>query len=260
MQYKVCMSIAGSDPSGGAGIQADLKVFSVWQCYGEAAITALTVQNTQGVIYSSPVSAELVYDQITAVFKDLKPDAVKIGMTPTVEIIQNITKAIKQFKPAFVVLDPVMVSTSGKKLLNSEAIKVLHSELMPLCNLITPNLPEAMTLTGLQSTDQRELAKLLSQSIGGTAVLVKGGHSEGPPTDILYYNHHWYDYNTATRIDTCNSHGTGCVLSSSIAAAVANGATLPEAVSLAKKFLTKALEKGAEYKAGTGRGALFLLP
>lgn len=259
-KYKVCMSIAGSDPSGGAGIQADLKVFSLWKCYGQAVISALTVQNTAGVAYSSSVSAQLVYDQMVAVFNDLKPDAVKIGMMPTADVMRSVAKVIELYKPAFVVLDPVMVSTSGRKLMDDDAIKVLRTELMPLCNLVTPNLPEAMVLTGKKTTDQRELSQCLSEIIDGVAVLVKGGHAVGKPIDVLFVDGCWHEFGNEVRVKTHNSHGTGCVLSSSIAAAVARGCNLPEAVLRAKEFLTEALRKGADYEAGGGKGPLYLLP
>lgn len=259
-KYKVCMTIAGSDPSGGAGIQADLKVFSAWKCYGQAVITSLTVQNTQGVVYASSVSPQLVYDQIVAVFTDLKPDVVKIGMIPSVGVMRSIVKAIRQFAPNFVVLDPVMVSTSGKRLMDEEVVDVLRTELMPLCHLVTPNLPEAMLLADKNTENQKELAKVLSDMIGGVAVLVKGGHAEGVPVDVLYADGCWHEFDNEVRVDTHNSHGTGCVLSSSIAAAVAQGAGLPEAVGRAKAFLTKALRKGAVYEAGRGKGPLYLLP
>lgn len=257
-QYKVCMTVAGSDPSGGAGIQADLKVFSKLGCYGQAVITALTVQNTEGVRRSEAVEAGLIYEQMAAVMSDWMPRAVKIGIVPTAAAVRGIARALREYKPVFTVFDPVMVSTSGRVLMDEEAVQALRKELVPCCSLITPNLPEAEVLAGRGGLSAEELAQCLGSLAGGAAVLVKGGHRAGEPTDVLYDGR--LRHFTARRVQTVNSHGTGCVLSSAIAAYVAQGLALPEAVRSAKAFLTQALQEGADYHMGKGAGPLYLLP
>lgn len=253
------MTIAGSDPSGGAGIQADLKTFTNLRCYGQAVITALTVQNTLGVHRSVAVNADLVYDQIEAVMQDFKPDAVKIGMLPNADTIKRVAEAIRAFRPSFVVLDPVMVSSSGLKLMEDIAVEVLCEHLIPLCTLITPNLPESKVLTRIETNDSAIQAKTMGDIYQGVAILVKGGHREGRPVDVLYNKGKIKIYDNAPRIETRNTHGTGCVLSSAIAAFVARGISLPEAVGQAKAYLTDALQKGASYEAGGGHGPMYLL-
>ena len=247
--YATCLSIAGSDPSGGAGLQADLKTFTLLGTYGQAVPTALTVQNSGGVRRSEPVAAGLVRDQL---------EAVKIGMLPTAGVALAVADVLERCAPPFVVIDPVMISSSGYPLLDSGCVEVLRRRLMPLCTLLTPNLPEVQALLGTDSTDQSLLARRLSEEMGGAAVLVKGGHSEGQPVDVLF-DGELYIYKEC-RVESANTHGTGCVLSSAIAAYVAKGASLPEAVGQAKAFLTRALRRGAEYFAGKGAGAMYLLP
>lgn len=254
------MTIAGSDPSGGAGIQADLKTFTNLRCYGQAVITALTVQNTLGVQRSVAVDSDLVYHQIEAVMQDFKPDAVKIGMLPDANIVKRVAESIRVFRPAFVVLDPVMVSSSGLKLVDDRAVQALCEHLIPLCTLITPNLPESKVLTRIETNDCVALAKVMGDIYQDVAILVKGGHREGRPVDVLYNKGKIKIYDNAPRIETRNTHGTGCVLSSGIAAFVAQGMSLPEAVEHAKDYLTEALHKGASYKAGGGHGPMYLLP
>jgi len=255
--YDVCMTIAGSDPSGGAGIQADLKVFTTLECYGEAVVSALTVQNTRGVKRSVPVEAQLLYEQIDAVMQDLMPRAVKIGILPSSESVRAVARALSKYKPQFVVLDPVMVSTSGLQLMDDEAIQTLKTELIPLCSLVTPNLVEAERLAEQQSSPE-DLARTLYSALGNTPFLIKGGHRADSPTDILYDGepHFYQDAWQQTR----NTHGTGCVLSSAIAAYLARGFMLAKAVELAKHFLSVSLKLGADYAAGSGAGAMFLLP
>lgn len=246
-RYYVCFSIAGSDPSGGAGIQADLKTFSALGCYGASAITALTVQNTKGVVQSVPVDANLVYEQITAVLSDMSPTAVKIGMTPTVEIIEAIVTALNIFPVSHVVLDPVMVSSSGCRLMDSEALKVLCTKLLPLCSLVTPNIVEAVVLKECLEKEKRVDPSL--------CMLLTGGDRSGVPCDILstpagrvVLNGH--------RVHTINDHGTGCTLSSAITAFLARGFPLEASVCQAKKFVEKALEAGLEQRLGGGRGGM----
>ncbi len=257
-QYVTCMTIAGSDPSGGAGIQADLKTFAALGCYGQAAVTALTVQNTQGVSKSVNADATLVYEQVDAVWSDWLPDAVKIGITGTADIVSAIASLIDKHRPPFVVLDPVMISSSGHRLMDVCAEETLLTELMPRCSLVTPNLPEAQSLLGLPSSDDTPpcvLAKQLSEKLGGTSVLVKGGHAKGAPIDFLHHKGHDYDF-PSQRIDSRNTHGTGCTLSSAIAAYVARGLSLQQSVASAKHFLTQALLHGADFQAGQGTGPL----
>lgn len=251
--YKICFSIAGSDPSGGAGIQADLKTFAANGCYGAAAITALTVQNTLGVVRSVAVDADLVGEQVEAVLTDLCPQAVKIGMTVNADIIRTLAAVLKRHRPPFIVLDPVMVSSSGCQLLDHQATTALTEELMPLCTLITPNLPELEALTG--TSDATEGGKRLLQMTRCPYVLVKGGHCEGQPTDLLFEEGAMYRYN-GTRINTRNTHGTGCALSSAIAAHVAQGKGIPAAVEAAKDFLEAALKKGEGIQIGHGHGPM----
>lgn len=257
--YDVCMTIAGSDPSGGAGVQADLKTFTLLGCYGQAAITALTVQNTQGVRQSVAVSEALVFEQIDAVMTDWMPCSVKIGMLPNAAVARAVARALRSYRPRFVVYDPVMVSTSGLPLMLPETLEAVRTELLPCCTLLTPNLPEARVLASDERAEAEVLASRLADVLQLPAVLVKGGHRSGEPVDVLYDgNLHTY---AAPRIDTPNAHGTGCVLSSVIAAMVAKGQSLPQAVGSAKQFLTHALQHGSEYRTGKGgNGPLYLLP
>lgn len=251
------MTIAGSDPSGGAGIQADLKTFAALGCYGQAAITALTVQNTLGVKRSVPVDAQLLGDQVEAVWEDVMPDAVKIGITATADIILKLAQLIERWRPPFVVLDPVMISSSGHSLMDSEACMALRDRLMPLCHLITPNIPEAQALLGdkCQQNTLQSMAQTLSELEGHIAVLVKGGHSDSEPTDVLYSEGRIHTF-TAPRISTSNTHGTGCTLSSAIAAYRARGLHLPEAIGEAKTYLSAALAAGSAIYAGHGNGSM----
>lgn len=257
-EYSVCMSVAGSDPSGGAGLQADLKTFTLLACYGQAVPTALTVQNSLGVRDSVPVDAELVYRQIACAMQDLMPHAVKIGMLPNAAVAKAVAEALRRFRPAFVVLDPVMISSSGRRLVDEEAVEAMDKELMSLCTLVTPNIPEAVALSGNPDGTPKEWAGMLSDKWGGVAVLVKGGHAAGRPVDVLFADGlHTFE---SDRVETPNTHGTGCVLSSAIAALTTRGYGLPAAVEGAKKFLTNALRKGGDYHAGAGHGAMYLLP
>ena len=255
-RYITCMTIAGSDPSGGAGIQADLKTFAALGCYGQAAITALTVQSTMGVKRSVAVDALLLREQVEEVWKDVMPDAVKIGITATADIIRALAELIDKWRPPFVVLDPVMISSSGHRLMDTDACTALRDRLMPRCHLITPNIPEALALLADPGVESMEcMARTLSHQEGGTAVLVKGGHSEGEPTDVLYCDGCIHNF-TAPRISTRNTHGTGCTLSSAIAAYLARGSSLPDAVARAKSYLSAALDAGSQVYAGHGNGSM----
>ena len=247
------LTIAGSDPSGGAGIQADIKTITMQGCYAMSAITALTVQNTCGVTDVMDVPPEILAAQIDAVCTDIFPDAVKIGMVSNAASIRVIAEKLRQYRPQHIVIDPVMISTSGRHLLREDAMEALCSELLPLGTVLTPNLPEAGALLGqnLQSPEEmRTAAKILSERFGA-AVLVKGGHLEAAPSDVLYADGEYQVY-TSERIDTNNSHGTGCTLSSAIASGLARGVSLPESVQLAKWYLTDALAAGFDIGKGNG--------
>lgn len=249
----VCLSIAGSDPSGGAGIQADLKTFSALGCYGAAAITALTVQDTTGVYRSVEVEPELVYEQAAAVLGDLRPDAVKIGMVANRNTVEALARLLHRFSPAFVVLDPIILSSSGRRLLDAAGCEALLHELAPLCSLLTPNLPELEMLTG--QTNMQAAAKLLMKKTGCDHVLAKGGHNTDEPDDTLFGRDDTYYY-PGRRVLTPNTHGTGCTLSSAIAAFMARGGELPQAVGLAKDYVQAGLEAAAGLWLGHGHGAI----
>jgi len=249
------LSVAGSDPSGGAGIQADLKTFAAFGCYGMAAISALTAQNTLGVQAVSAVPAEFVGKQIESVFADIAVDAVKIGMIGAPENAREIAEVLARHKARNVVVDPVLAATGGHDL-GGDAMVVPLRALFPLARLITPNLMEAARLSGarMPSTpgEMREAALRL-HALGAPAVLVKGGHLEGDAFDLLYDGAHFHEF-TAPRISTRNSHGTGCALSSAIAALLAQNTPLQEAVSRAKIWLSRALQAGADMRIGAGHG------
>ena len=253
--YHVCFSIAGSDPSGGAGLQADIKTFSALGCSGAGAVTAVTVQNTCGVSRTVPLEAQLVYEQIIAIMTDLHPQSVKIGMTANAAVTEAIASALRDttWPDIFIVLDPVLKSSSGQPLLNRSGVKTLLNQLLPLCSLVTPNLPELHSLTG--ESDALAAAQKLHDMAGETAVLIKGGHREGEPTDILLDNADTYTY-SGKRVCTVNTHGTGCTLSSAIAAWRARGLPLAQAVSRAKEFVGNALKSGADVHIGSGHGPM----
>jgi len=250
------LSIAGSDPSGGAGIQADLKTFSALGCYGMAAISALTAQNTQGVRAVSMVAPDFLAQQIEAIFADIDVDAVKIGMIGAPDNARVIGAALSSARAKNIVLDPVLVATSGHELGGDVMVAPLQ-EMFPLARLITPNLIEAARLVGGAgpggAEDMRALALRL-RDLGAPAVLVKGGHlAEGDALDLLYDGEDFIEF-TAPRVATRNTHGTGCALSSAIAALLGTGRGLREAVGEAKAWLTRALQAGAALRIGAGHG------
>lgn len=259
-KYHSVLTIAGSDCSGGAGIQADIKAISALGGYAASAITAITVQNTCGVTGIHPVPASYVKAQIEAVMTDIKPSAIKIGMINDVEIVKTIAESIKKYKPKFVVFDPVMVSTSGCKLIEDKAIEAIKKELIPLSTIITPNLSEAMVLTGDNISDAASMTaagnKILESGCG--AVLIKGGHLEGNDMcDVLCIKGENTPYiYTASKISSKNTHGTGCTLSSSIATYLALGETLREAVRKAKDYVHKGILNGKDVCIGSGHGPL----
>ena len=255
--YRTVLSIAGSDSIGGAGIQADLKTFSALGVYGMTAITALTAQNTQSVLHIMPASEQNLRLQLDAVFTDVVPDAVKIGMLHNEALIDVVIKAIDRYRPRNIVLDPVMISTSGCALLSPTSVDLLKNELMPRCNIVTPNLLEAQALAGHKITDIRslyaageELTKLCA------AVLIKGGHSEGNDvSDYLFeVGKECPECYTIRRVETVNTHGTGCTLSSAIAANLALGYDLHTSVARAKDYISKAISEGADVAFGLNNG------
>lgn len=255
-RYVTALTIAGSDPSGGAGIQADLKTFSALGVYGATAITAVTVQNTQSVKYVHKLPPQVVYDQIVAVMEDVTVDAVKIGMVNDAETLDAIVRALTAYRSKFLVVDPVMVSTSGCALMQPDALAIMKERLLPMVDLVTPNLPEAWTLAGTDTSVDDAAQAILR--LGVKALLIKGGHAEGnTKTDYLYiYKGEGVKRVefTAETIDTPNTHGTGCTLSSAIAALLARGFGLEDAVRQAKEYLTEALKAGAGVHVGRGHG------
>lgn len=259
-KYPTILSIAGSDCSGGAGIQADLKTISALGGYAATAITAITVQNTTGVRAIHPIPPAFVRGQIEAVMEDIRPDAVKIGMINDIEIVKVIAACLRKYQPAHVVFDPVMVSTSGHKLIEDDAIETLTGLLMPLSSVITPNLREAEVLTGqsINNVEKMKSAAIKLLKYGCGAVLLKGGHLEGGlMCDVLQITGestpHLF---TSTKIESKNTHGTGCTLSSAIATFLALGYTMPQAVEHAKCYVTGGIEAGKDIHIGEGHGPL----
>lgn len=251
--YPVCLSIAGSDPSGGAGIQADLKTFAALGCYGAAAISALTVQNTTGCLRSVAVAPQLLAEQVEAVLSDLRPAAVKLGQLPTLESIAAVADVLRRYRPRWVVCDPVLRATSGLSLAPAGAEAAYREMLFPLVTLLTPNLPELAALSATQ--DPEAGAQRLLNTTALPAVLVKGGHASGEPIDRLYLRGRETAVEYAGKsVRTRNTHGTGCTLSSAIAAGLARGLALEEAVRQAKRYLQQALEAGSEVYIGAGHG------
>lgn len=259
-RYPVILSIAGSDSSGGAGIQADMKAISALGAYATTAITAITVQNTLGVRAIHPVPPEYVRGQIEAVMDDICPYAIKIGMINDIAIVRVIAESIVKYKPKHVVFDPVMVSTSGSRLIEDNAIEVLIKELIPLTDIITPNLDEAEVLTGKKIRNLEEMKEAATKllSFGCEAVLVKGGHLEGENMyDVLVIASQTEPIVfTGKHIDSKNVHGTGCTLSSSIATFLALGEDMPTAVAKAKDYISGAIESGKDVFIGHGNGPL----
>lgn len=252
---RTALSIAGSDSCGGAGIQADLKTMTMNGVYAMTAVTALTAQNTTGVRAIQEATPEFLGQQIDAVFEDIFPDAVKIGMVSASELIRVIAKKLRDYEAKHIVVDPVMVATSGSVLLKTDAVETLEKELLPLAEVVTPNIPEAEILSGMAIKTKEDMlaaAEKISKTYG-CAVLLKGGHSINDANDYLYVNGegHWFE---GKRIDNPNTHGTGCTLSSAIASNLAKGYALPEAVKRAKDYISGAL--GAMLDLGKGSGPM----
>lgn len=250
---KKVLTIAGSDSSGGAGIQADLKTFCTNGVFGMSVITAITAQNTTGVFGVENISAQMVASQLDAVFCDIFPDAVKIGMVSSAEIIAVIAQKLKEHGAKNIVLDPVMVSTSGATLIADDAYSALTNELIPLADVITPNIPEAQKLSGMEIKNA-EAIKAAAQNIGDkfkVPVLLKGGHGMEDSNDLLYDNGKFI-YFKGERIDNPNTHGTGCTLSSAIASSLAKGMPMEKAIEKAKNYITKAIAAGLDLGRGSG--------
>jgi hydroxymethylpyrimidine/phosphomethylpyrimidine kinase len=250
---KTALSIAGSDSCGGAGIQADIKTMTMNGVYAMSAITALTAQNTTGVRDIMEASPEFLAEQLDAVFEDIYPDAVKIGMVSSAELIRTIAAKLKEYGAKNIVVDPVMVATSGARLIKEEAIDTLTKELLPLATVTTPNVPEAEILSGMEINSQADMelaAKKISESFG-CAVLLKGGHSINDANDLLYANGQikWFE---GKRIDNPNTHGTGCTLSSAIASNLAKGYSLESSVKRAKDYISGALAAMLDLGKGSG--------
>ena len=256
---KTALTIAGSDSSGGAGIQADIKTMTCNGIYAMSAITALTAQNTTGVSSIMEVKPEFLKEEIKAVVSDIFPDAVKTGMVSSSALIKVISDSVKEYGLKNLVVDPVMVATSGAKLITDEAIESLKTELLPLARVITPNIPEAEVLTGSRITSEKDMEKAAKEisSKFGCAVLLKGGHSLNDANDYLYDEKEsdgekkgiWF---YGKKINNPNTHGTGCTLSSAIASNLAKGKTLTEAVKNAKDYISGALEAMLDLGKGSG--------
>ena len=249
----IAMTIAGSDSGGGAGIQADLKTFSALGVYGASTLTAITAQNTVAVTAVHELPTEIIAAQIEAVITDIGVDAVKTGMLSSSAIVETVAREIRRYGIENLVVDPVMVAKSGDPLLRQEAVDSLKTRLAPLAALVTPNVPEAETLTGLKiQTDEdiREAARRIVD-MGAGAVVVKGGHREGPATDLFYDGNGFTEF-SAERFDTVNTHGTGCTFASAAAAGLAQGKTVLDAVAQAKEYVTEAIRNS--YPLGRGHG------
>ncbi len=251
----VVMTIAGSDSGGGAGIQADLKTLSALGVYGASALTAITAQNTLGVAAVHEIPTDIITAQIDAVITDIGADAVKTGMLSSPQIVAAVAAAVRRHRVANLVVDPVMVAKSGDRLLRQEAVATIRNDLIPLAAVVTPNIPEAQDLTGLSisTDDDARRAALAIVSMGAQSVVIKGGHRDGPPTDILYDGSQFLEF-TAQRIPSTNTHGTGCTFASAVAAGLAHGLTTPAAVQQAKDYVTAAIRSA--FPIGRGHGPL----
>lgn len=257
-KYPIVLSIAGSDCSGGAGIQADIKAISATGSYAASAITAVTVQNTQGVTAVHPVPLDILSGQIKAVFEDLSVGAVKIGMLHSSDVVGEVARMLAKFKAGNVVLDPVMVSTSGHRLIKEDAIQSMKDLLLPMASVLTPNIPEAEILCGMTITCREEMekaARMLSLD-GRISVWMKAGHlEEDTLVDVFYYApKDRFLYLASKKCLTSNTHGTGCTLSSAMASYLAQGYDMEDAAFRAKDYLSRAIISGAQYEIGHGHG------
>ena len=253
MKRKTALTIAGSDSSGGAGIQADIKKMLANGVYAMSAITALTAQNTTGVTAILNSTPEFLAQQLDSIFTDIYPDAVKIGMVSDKELIRVIARKLKQYEARHIVVDPVMVATSGARLISEDAIETLKQELFPLATVLTPNIPEAQHIAGMKisTPEDMEVAARLIYAKGCKNVLIKGGRNMAGAVDVLFDGESARRYEIG-QIDTSNTHGTGCTLSSAIASNLALGHPVPEAVELAKSYVTDAIRRAPGLGHGCG--------
>ena len=252
-KMRTALTIAGSDSCGGAGIQADIKTMTANGVYAMSAVTALTAQNTTGVIGIMESSPEFLKAQLDEIFTDIRPDAVKTGMVASIGLIEVIAERLKFYAAENIVVDPVMVATSGAKLISDDAVESLKEKLLPIASVITPNIPESEVLSGMKISSEEDMeksARMISE-LYGCAVLCKGGHSLSDANDFLFANGkgEWFH---GRRIDNHNTHGTGCTLSSAIASNLAKGYGMNEAVGRAKEYLSGALEAGLDLGKGSG--------
>ena len=259
-RYYRVLTIAGSDSGGGAGIQADIKTISAMGCYATSAITAVTVQNTLGVKAVHPIPLDILEGQIDAVLSDIGTDAIKIGMLYSLEVVNIVANMIEKYQVKNIVVDPVMVSTSGYRLIEENAIEVIKHRLIPLSRVVTPNIPEAEILVGCKISSEEDfdkVARRLSHN-SGVSVLLKAGHLDGDYLVDYFYNAENGTMTTlpSKRVETQNTHGTGCTLSSAFAAALAKEDDLTLAAKSAKKYVEQAIVYGAEYKIGEGYGPI----
>ncbi len=249
------MTVAGSDSGGGAGIQADLKTLSALGVFGTSTLTAITAQNTVGVTAVHEIPTDVIAAQFDAVVSDIGADAVKTGMLSSSDIVATVAEAVRRHNIANLVVDPVMVAKSGDRLLRQEAISVICSDLLPLATVVTPNIPEAEDLTGRSITSDNDVRRAAESIVGMGAqnVVIKGGHRDGPPTDVLFDGRAFMEF-TTDRIPSTNTHGTGCTFASAVAAGLAHGLDVPAAVDRAKEYVTAAIR--AAYPIGQGHGPL----
>lgn len=257
--YPSVLTIAGFDGSGGAGIQGDIKTISALGCYATSVLTALPVQNTCGVRSIHSIPAEVVGAQLQAILDDIFPDAIKIGMVHTTEVLEVIVNILQQYPEVLVVFDPVMVSTSGHRLLEDSTIEAIVKKLFPLAAVITPNLDEAAVLTGMpvHTIDDMRIAGKKLMELGARSVLLKGGHLDAAQLTSLYFtNDGKVQEYSFEKIDTQNTRGTGCALSSAIAAYIAQGRSLPDAIALAQEYVHQAILTGKDVQTGKGNGPL----
>ena len=250
------MTIAGSDSGAGAGIQADLKTFGALGVFGTCAVTTITAQNTLGVVSAMPTPASMVEAQIDAIISDIGADAVKTGILPNADIIRSVAQRLESHSLSPVVVDPVLVSRTGARILDDEAVEAVKEALLPLATVVTPNTDEALVLTGVEISSidgLKKSARMLVDELGAKAALVKGGRLDGPATDVLYDGSEFLIF-TTERIETANNHGTGCTLASAIAAGLAKGLALPVAVRRGKDYVTQAMR--SSFPVGSGHGPL----
>lgn len=253
MKLKTALTIAGSDCSGGAGIQADLKTFSANGVFGMSVIVSVVAENTSRVISVENISPEMIKNQIDAVFEDIDVDAVKVGMLSDSICMNTVAEKLLQYKPQYVVVDPVMIAKGGHALMQEDALSTLIKKIIPLSYILTPNIPEAETITGMKISGLEEMKKAAEKihSMGAENVLIKGGHLTGDALDVLFDGKEFHTF-SAERINTKNTHGTGCTYSSAIAANLAKGVPLVLAVAKAKAFVTTAIEHSLELGKGHG--------